>query len=327
MSLEEAPRQARLAGSSRGSRSNSAQPMSCCWAPSTTSSRGSGATKARFPSARELPRQPRCDSLYWPIGPAPVPILRAASGASRQDYPRCRALALLSRYPADRRPTPIGGGDVDVQLEGGARVMVRAHPARGGKAECPLAARPRARPGRRAALFTGPARARGAGRAVTVSPLPGTPDAIPATQISILGTPAVEHRLGRPSPARASGAPQRPSRRPTTPPRARATCSTRRSQKARKSSVVVALKEGGTIEDHFTVAHLGRPRSCSNAEGEKPESPRTLQDRARTAAAEGARQPRRTRASKGDFFLDPLPAPTIHVGAKLLEFEPVGPRA
>ena len=28
---------------------------------------------------------------------------------------------------------------------------------------------------------------------------------------------------------------------------------------------------------------------------------------------------------EGDFFLDPLPAPTIHVGAKLLEFEPVGP--
>ena len=33
----------------------------------------------------------------------------------------------------------------------------------------------------------------------------------------------------------------------------------------------MALKEGGTIEDRFTIAHLGRPEGLLKVEGEKPE--------------------------------------------------------
>ena len=158
--------------------------------------------------------------------------------------------------------------------------------------------------------------------AVTVSPLPGTPDANPATQISILGTPASNiasvtvtgsasgvhsgHLSGYDSAAGGSYVLDTPF------------------QEGEEAEAVVALKEGGTIEDRFTIAHLGGPEGLLKVEGEKPESlehfktePELLPPKVQVNLADPS--------LKGDIFLDPLPAPTIHVGSKLLEFEPVGP--
>jgi hypothetical protein len=158
--------------------------------------------------------------------------------------------------------------------------------------------------------------------AVTVSPLAGTPDANPATQISILGTPAANiesvtvtgsltgshsgHLVSYASAAGASYVLDEPF------------------AEGEEADATVALREGGTIEDRFAIARLGPPEKLLQPEGEKPES----QEHFKT---EPTLQPPKVKVNvadpslKGDFFLDPLPAPTIHVGSKLLEFEVVGP--
>jgi hypothetical protein len=158
--------------------------------------------------------------------------------------------------------------------------------------------------------------------AVTVSPLEGTPDANPATQISILGTPASNiesvtvtgsssgahsgHLVAYDSSSGASYVLDAPF------------------SEGEEADAAIALKEGGTIEDHFTIANVGLPEGLIKAEGEKPESlehfktePELLPPKVQVNLADPS--------LKGDFFLDPLPSPTIHVGSKLLEFEPVGP--
>jgi len=158
--------------------------------------------------------------------------------------------------------------------------------------------------------------------AVTVSPLPGTPDAMPATQISILGTSASNiesvtvtgsvtgaHSGHLESYSSASGA---------------SFVLDSAFEEGEEVEAVVALKEGGTIEDRFSIAHLAPPEGLLDPEGEKPESlehfktePELLPPKVQVNLADPSLE--------GDFFLDPLPAPTIHVGAKELEFEPVGP--
>lgn len=161
-----------------------------------------------------------------------------------------------------------------------------------------------------------------ASAAVTVSPLPGTPDAMPATQISILGTPASNidsvtvtgsvsglHSGQLQAYSSAQGASFLPDSG---------------FEAGEEVDAVVALKEGATIEDHFTIAHLAPPGGLLKVEGEKPEElehfktePELLPPKVKVNLADPG--------LKGEFFLDPLPSPTIHVGSKLLEFEPVGP--
>src|SRR5262249_32641601 len=76
--------------------------------------------------------------------------------------------------------------------------------------------------------------------------------------------------------------------------------------------------------DHFTVAHLAPAEALLALEEEKPEELEHFK-------TEPELRPPKVKVNladpslEGDFFLDPLPSPTIHPGAKLLEFEPVGP--
>ena len=161
-----------------------------------------------------------------------------------------------------------------------------------------------------------------ASAAVTVSPMPGTPDAMPATQISILGTPASNiasvsavgsstgsHSGHLQSYEAASGA----SFLPDAP-----------FEEGEEVDAVVTLKEGGSIEDHFTIARLAPPQGLLLLDEEKPEDLEHFK-------TEPELRPPKVQVNvsapslKGNFFLDPLPSPAIHVGAKLLEFEPVGP--
>jgi hypothetical protein len=158
--------------------------------------------------------------------------------------------------------------------------------------------------------------------AVTVSPLPGTPDAMPATQISILGTPASNiesvtvtgsstglHSGHLESYSSGAGA---------------SYVLDSAFEEGEQVEAAVALKEGGTIDDDFAIAHLAAPEKLLELEGEKPESlehfktePELLPPKVQVNLADASLE--------GDIFLDPLPSPTIHVGAKELEFEPVGP--
>ena len=144
------------------------------------------------------------------------------------------------------------------------------------------------RDGDRCSLLAAPA---SASAAVTVSPLAGTPDAMPATQISVLGTPASNiasvtvtgsvsgvHSGQLQAYSSAQGASFLPDSA---------------FEEGEEVDAVVALKEGGTIEDHFTIAHLAPARETARTRRRKTRRARTLQDRAGTASAEGPGQPRR----------------------------------
>ena len=161
-----------------------------------------------------------------------------------------------------------------------------------------------------------------ANAAVTLSPLPGTPDAMPATQLSILGTPASNissvtvtgslsgvhsgHLEAYSSSEGASFIPDSPF------------------EEGEQVQATVALHEGAAIEESFTIAHLAPPEGLLSADEEKPEELEHFK-------TEPGLHPPKVQVNvadpslEGDFFLDPLPAPVIHVGAKLIEFEPVGP--
>ncbi len=159
--------------------------------------------------------------------------------------------------------------------------------------------------------------------AVTISPMPGTPDASPQTQISILGTPAANitgvivtgsetgTHEGQLDPYSAG---QGASFVPNAP-----------FQEGEEVSVSVHLTEGGPLTDSFTVAHQTAPQPFLTLIGEEPEEQQHFQ-------SEPALTPPKVNVTKpdtalaDDLFLDPLPGPIIHPGgSKLLEFKNVGP--
>ncbi len=158
--------------------------------------------------------------------------------------------------------------------------------------------------------------------AVTLSPMPGTPDASPTTQISILGTSpsniasvSVSGSLSglHAGQLEAYSNGQGASFVLNTP-----------LTEGEEVRAVVELGEGAVIEDSFDVAHLSEPSPRIEAPGEKPEDQEHF-------VSEPSLRPPKVKVNvadpslKGDIFLDPLPSPIIHVGNKLLEFEPVGP--
>ncbi len=167
-----------------------------------------------------------------------------------------------------------------------------------------------------------PAGAAAAGN-VTISPLPGTPDATPQTQISILGAAPANivsvtvtgsvsgvHAGHLEDYKSAEGASFLPELAFT---------------EGEEVKVLVALKEGGPLEDTFSIAHLGPAEELLHNTGEKPEyqehyvtEPTLRPPKVKVTTADPSLE--------GDFFTDPLPAPEVHPGeTELLKFEPVGP--
>ena len=158
---------------------------------------------------------------------------------------------------------------------------------------------------------------------MTISPLPGTPDASPQTQISILGTPAANitgvTATGSLTGAHeghleAYSAGQGASFLPNVP-----------FQEGEEVSVSVQLAEGGPLSDSFAIAHTTAPQPFLTLIGEEPEEQQHFQSEPGIAPPKvNVTKPNPSLA--GDLFLDPLPGPIIHPGgAKLLEFKPVGP--
>jgi hypothetical protein len=158
--------------------------------------------------------------------------------------------------------------------------------------------------------------------AVTISPLPGTPDAMPQTQISILGT-APSNIASVTVTGNTSGA-HAGHLEPYSEGQGGSFVLDSPLAEGEQVHVAVALGAGGPLEDDFSVARLATPEKLLEAPGEKPESlehfksqPELRPPKIKVNTADPSLE--------GDFFLDPLPSPTIHVGAKQLEFEPVGP--
>lgn len=158
---------------------------------------------------------------------------------------------------------------------------------------------------------------------VTISPLPGTPDATPQTQISILGAApsniASVSVTGSESGVHAGHIEDYKSAEgasflPEVP-----------FTEGEEVKVLVDLNEGGPLEDSFSVAHLGPAEALLHNTGEKPEDqehyvtePELRPPKVKVTTADPSLE--------GDIFTDPLPAPEIHPGeSELLKFEPVGP--
>ena len=158
--------------------------------------------------------------------------------------------------------------------------------------------------------------------AVTISPLAGTPDATPATQISILGTPAsnieavtatgsvsgshlgtVESYASSPG---ASFVPELPF------------------TEGEEVHVVVHLKEGSPLEDSFTIAHMGPSEELLHQTSEKPE----LQEHYVTQPE--LHPPKVTVTTpdpslEGDIFTDPLRHPRSTLGKNCSNSNPWAP--
>lgn len=163
----------------------------------------------------------------------------------------------------------------------------------------------------------------GAAGAVVVSPLPATPDATPETQISILGT-APSNIESVTVTGSESGVHAGHLADYSESQGASFLLDTALTE-GEEVKVEVALKEGGTIEDSFSVAHLTAQEPLLHNTGEKPEDqehyvtqPELRPPKVKITTADPS--------LAGDIFTDPLPAPEIHPGeTELLKFEPVGP--
>ncbi len=158
--------------------------------------------------------------------------------------------------------------------------------------------------------------------ALTISPLPGTPDASPSTQISLLGT-APSNIVSVSVTGSVSGPHEGHLESYSASQGASFVLDTPLTE-GEEVNVVVDVNEGAPVEDSFSVADTSPLSPVINPPGEKPEELESF------SSAPELRPPkvRVTKADaslSGDILLDPLPSPIIHVGAKLLEFEPVGP--
>lgn len=161
-----------------------------------------------------------------------------------------------------------------------------------------------------------------AASAISVSPLPGTTTAMPRTQISILGVDPA--KITSVSVTGSSSGAHEGSLQPYASAQGASFIPTVPFTEGESVSVAITLSEGGPINDSFGIAHTAPLTEFLKVNGIKPEELQHF-------VTEPSMQPpivkvnKNTAGLEGDIFLDPLPAPIIHVGAKLLEFEPVGP--
>jgi hypothetical protein len=159
--------------------------------------------------------------------------------------------------------------------------------------------------------------------AVTISPLPGTPDASPSTQISILGTP-ISSIASVTVTGSETGVHEGHLEAYSSAPGA-SYLLTAPFREGEEVSVTVQLNEGGPLSDSFKIAHLAPPQPYLELTGEKLAEQQHFLSEPDIAPPKVA-VTQSDAALEGDIFLDPLPAPIIHPGgAKLLEFERVGP--
>ncbi len=158
-------------------------------------------------------------------------------------------------------------------------------------------------------------------RALTITPLPGTPDASPATQISILGVNPARIRSVRVDGAASGlvgGALRGYSGR-----RGASFVLSRPLEQGERVSVVVRIAGRKPIRFSFTVAHLAATPPLLNSSKLQP-------DKLEHFVSAPQLLPPRIAVHKGafadDVFLTPLPSPEVHPGSNnALTINPVGP--
>ena len=133
----------------------------------------------------------------------------------------------------------------------------------------------------------------------------------------------LEHRIGHRHRLDQRLPPRDPVRHTSAAP-ARASSPSCPSPKARKSTSWCTSKKAPRWKTRSRSGTWGRPKNCCTRPREKPE------DQEHYVTEPELKPPKFTVTTadpslEGDIFTDPIPAPEIHPGKKLLEFEPVGP--
>ncbi len=164
----------------------------------------------------------------------------------------------------------------------------------------------------------------------TVSPLPGTPDASPSTQISILGI--ARRRIAG---VRVTGSLSGVHPGSLRPYRSAAGASfvlNRPLRQGERVAVLVRLRGRPPVRSHFSVARLAPTPPIIGALPDQPAKldhfvtePGLLAPRV-TLRQFATSDRGSTRSNSGDIFLTPLPAPIVHPGSNNeLTINPVGP--
>ena len=161
------------------------------------------------------------------------------------------------------------------------------------------------------------------GHRLTISPAPGTPDASPGTQISVLGVKPERIRSVKVT-GSATGK-HRGSLREYSSSRGASFIPDRPFTQGERVKLVVRIRHRNPVRRTFTIAQLGPVQPVLNLKQQQPEKlqhftsePDLLPPRIDIDKDKG-----RTR---GRVFLTPLPSPIVHPGShNTIEIHPVGP--
>ncbi|HEY1595301.1 MAG TPA: hypothetical protein VGF74_07885, partial [Thermoleophilaceae bacterium] len=162
-----------------------------------------------------------------------------------------------------------------------------------------------------------------AANGLAISPAPGTPDASPQTQISILGVPP--RRIASVRVAGAVSGAHRGRLRAYSGGRGASFVPSQPLTQGERVKVVVRVRRRSPVRFSFTVARLGAAQPVLNLPFNQPaklqqfvSEPSLLPPRITTLKP--------GRGLPGDIFLTPLPSPVVHPGSNnTVTIHPVGP--
>jgi hypothetical protein len=158
---------------------------------------------------------------------------------------------------------------------------------------------------------------------LTISPAPGTPDASPQTQISVLGV--APSRIASVSVTGAASGAHPGALRSYSRGRGASFVPAQPLTQDEHVDVVVSIRGRSPVRFSFTVAHFAGPLPLLNPTGRQPDKQQHFVSQPdlippRITVRKGSR------AVTGGIFITPLPSPTVHPGSNnTVTINPVGP--
>jgi hypothetical protein len=174
------------------------------------------------------------------------------------------------------------------------------------------------------AALTAPAQASAAGGKLTISPLPGTPDANPSTQISILGAP--RSRIERVSVTGSVSGAHSGKLRSYSGHRGASFLLAQPLQQGETVSVSIRVRGHKPIHYSFNVANLGPPQTALSLPARQPDKLQSFVSEPNLSPPIISIHKASRDTAPGDVMLTPLPSPVVHPGAaNAITIKPVGP--
>jgi hypothetical protein len=159
---------------------------------------------------------------------------------------------------------------------------------------------------------------------ITVSPLPGTPDASPTTQISVLGVASA--RIGAIRVTGSSSGFLRGAFHAYSGRRGASFVLSRPLTQGEHVNVVLHLRDMPTRRWSFTVARLAPTPPTLNLPVDQPDKLQHFASRPDLTPPKITIFKRTRASSNGDIFLTPIPSPTVHPESNnAITIHPVGP--